>query len=194
MDAEKFFVLMPTESVQEEEVNQKVEEQKGFFKMATDFVSGLSINRFLYKKLTEFDLVERLNFFEMLRIDGFIFKENELFFSDLDIEAFCCILEEKFKLDDENFYQLDNLYIENLLQGKDITNDTIHLWEEVYMDFDEILGQFVFSTDGMSMGDTPPLMKMLIAKKALLASYLAEKNIESLQEGKREIYQISSLF
>lgn len=192
MNKEQLFSLMPTEMIKEEERNQKIEEQRELVKAGNAFVSQLSINRFLSKKLVDFDIDERLNLFSDLTYADFVYNENQLYFHDLDTESFAYILEENFNLDFEDMYELDNVYIENLLNGKDITKENIHVIDE-NMNFEDILTKFVFSTGGMSMGDTPNLMLMLVVKKALLGSYLAEKNVESLESGQTEIYNISVL-
>lgn len=193
MDKEKLLSLMPKEVVTVDDVNNKIEEQRAIIKAGQSFVSQLSINRFLYKKLVDFDVDERLNFFSVLCDYDFVYNENGLIFSDLDIGTFACVLEEFFNLDDENMYDLDNVYIENLLKGKDITKEVLTLWEDKTMSFEDILGEFVFHTGGMSIGDTPNLMRMLIVKKALIGTYLAEKNVESLLNGQKEIYNVSIL-
>lgn len=190
MNIDKLFQLMPTEVVKEDDVSKKVEEQKGLIEAGKSFVSHLSINRFLYKKLADFDIEERLSLFTELAHVDFIINENQLNWSDVDIESFAVILEEEFNLED--MYELDNVYIENLLNGRDITEKEIDIYDEK-VSFKDILVKFVFHTGGMSMGDTPNLMMMLTAKKALLGSYLAEKNVESLLNGQREIYDISIL-
>jgi hypothetical protein len=193
MNKEKLFSLMPTEVVKEDDVNKKIEEQREIIKAGKSFVSQLSINRYLYKKLVDFDVDERLNLFSVLCDYDFVYSENGLYFSDLDIGTFAFVLEEFFNLEHEKMYELDNLYIENLLKGKDITKEVLTLWEDKTMSFEEILGEFVFHTGGMSIGDTPNLMHMLIVKKALLGSYLSERNVESLLNNQREIYNISIL-
>lgn len=193
MNKDKLLSLMPKAVVNEEDVNNKIEEQKGIIDAGNKYVSHLSINRYLYKKLVDFDIEERINFFELLVDQGFVYNENGLFFGDLDIGTFCCVLEEFFNLDDEKYYQLDNIYIENLLKGKDITKEVLTLWEGKTMSFGDILKEFVFQSGGMSMGDTPPLPKMLEAKKALLGTYFANENVELLSNGKREIYDNSIL-
>ena len=193
MNNEKLFGLMPVEVVNEEDINKKIEEQREIIEAGKSFVSRLSINRYLYKKLSDFDIDERLNLFSILCDYDFVYNENGLFFSDLDIGTFCCVLEEFFNLDHEKMYELDSLYIENLLKGKDITKEVLTLWEGKTMSFEEILGEFVFQTGGMSVGDMPNLMLMFTVKKALLGSYLAEKNVESLLNNQREIYNISIL-
>jgi len=184
---------MPKQVVTEEDLNKKIEEQREIIENGKAFVSRLSMNRFLYKPLADFDIDERLNLFSKLCEYDFVYNENGLYFSDLDIGTFCCVLEESFNLDNESMYTLDNLYIENLLKGKDITEEVLTLWEGKTMSFKDILAEFVFSTGGMSMGDTPNMMLMLTVKKALLGTFLAERNVESLQNGEKEIYDISIL-
>lgn len=190
MNKEKLFSLMPTESVKEVDVNKKMEEQREIIKAGKSFVSQLSINRFLYKKLADFDIDEIIDLFDDLRHADFVINENGLYFYDLDIGSFAAILEEKFSL--ENMYELDNVYIENLLNGRDITKEDIDICGE-NMYFADVLVKFVFHSSRMSMGDTPNLILMLTVKKALLGSYLAEKNVESLVNGQKEIYDISIL-
>lgn len=194
MNTETFISFMPIEVVKEEEVNKKIEEQKQLSQNGKAFVSRLSINRYLYKNLADFDINERVNLFSVLSEFAFFYNENGLYFGDLDIDTFCCVLEENFNLANENMYELDQLYVENLLKGKDLTEEVITIYEGKSLSFKEMLEQFVFSTSGMPVGDTPNLMLMLVVKKALLGSYFAEKNAEALAEGKREIYKISSLF
>jgi hypothetical protein len=190
MNKDMLISLMPKVVV--EDVNNAIEEQRGIVEAGKSFVSQLSINRYLYTKLADYDIDERLNLFDELRKYDLHIYENELwFFSELDTESFAFILEENFNLDD--MYKLDNFYIENILKGIDITEKEVHLWEDKYMSFSDVLGKFVFKTGGMFMGDTPPLMMMLTAKKALLGTYLAEKNVESLLNGQKEIYDITIL-
>lgn len=181
---------MSTEVIREEEVNKKLEEQRDIMKAGKTFVSQLSINRFMYTNLADFDIEKMLSLFSELTYDDFIIRENELHFSEIDIESFAVILEETFNLED--MYELDNFYIENRLNGRDITKEDIDIYGEV-ISFADILVKFVFHTSGMSMGDTPNLMLMLTAKKSLLGSYLAERNVESLLSGKREIYSLDNL-
>lgn len=190
MNKEKLFSLMPTEVVKEDDVNKKIEEQRGLIKAGKSYVSQLSINRFLPKKLADFDLDEILSLFSDLTYNDFVINENELHFYQIDIESFSCILEEKFNLED--MYEIDNVYIENLLNGKDITKEEINLFDE-NMSFAEVLERFVFHTSRMSAGDTPNIMRMLVAKKALLGAFFAEKNVESLLNGQREIHDITIL-
>lgn len=190
MDKDKLFSLMPTEIVVEDDVVKKIEEQRNLIKAGNSFVSQLSINRFLHKKLVEFDVDEMLSLFSDLTYADFVINENRLYFNELDIESFAAILEEEFNLD--NMYELDNVYIENLLNGKDITKKEIDVYGET-ISFKDVLVRFVFHTSGMSMGDTPHLVLMLTAKKALLGSYLAEKNLDALSNGQKEIYNISVL-
>lgn len=190
MDQNKLFSLMSTEVIREEEVNKKLEEQRDIMKAGKTFVSQLSINRFMYTNLADFDIEKMLSLFSELTYDDFIIRENELHFSEIDIESFAVILEETFNLED--MYELDNFYIENRLNGRDITKEDIDIYGEV-ISFADILVKFVFHTSGMSMGDTPNLMLMLTAKKSLLGSYLAERNVESLLSGKREIYSLDNL-
>lgn len=189
MNIETLFSLMPIEVTKEEDVDKKIEEQRKIAASGKAFASKLSINRFLYKKMADFDIDEILNLFSELASADFVINENDLFF-DLDIGAFAAILEEEFDLD--NMYELDNLYIENLLKGRDITKEEITIYEG-NINFSDVLVRFVFQTGGMSLGDTPKLITMLTAKKALLGSYLAVKNIESLLNGQKEIYDISIL-
>jgi hypothetical protein len=190
MNIDKLFSLMPKRVVPDDDVNKTIEEQKGLIKAGKSFVSQLSINRYLNKKLADFDIDERLSLFSDLTSADFVINENELYFSDLDIETFAAILEEEFNLD--NMYELDNVYIENLLNGRDITMKEIDIYGE-NIKFADVLVRFVFHTSGMSMGDTPNLMLMLTVKKALLGSYLAEKNVEYLLNGQKEIYNIQIL-
>ena len=189
MNKETLFSLMPIEVIKEEDVDKKIKEQRKFVTSGKTFATKLSINRFLYKKLADFDIDEILNLFSKLSSADFVINENDLFF-DLDIGTFAAILEEEFHLD--NMYELDNLYLENLLNGRDITKEEINVFGE-NMSFADVLVRFVFQTSGMSLADTPKLTTMLTAKKALLGSYLAVKNIESLLNGQKEIYDISVL-
>ncbi|MGF7535177.1 hypothetical protein AAGG74_16105 [Bacillus mexicanus] len=188
MNKEKLFSLMPKEVVKEE-VSKKIEEQRGIVSAGKRYVSHLSINRYLSKQLSDFDIEEIIDLFDVIRCAGFIINENQFNF-DLDIESFAAILEYDFNLDD--MYELDNVYIENLLNGRDITKEVIKVNDEK-MSFADVLLRFVFQSMGVFMGDTPPLMRMLVVKKALLGTYLAEKNVESLLKGEREIYDISIL-
>lgn len=189
MNKNQLFSLMPKEVVKEEDVNKRIDEQQGIIEAGKKYISQLSINRYLSKKLADFDIDEIIDLFDDIRHAGFIINENQLYL-DLDIESFAAILEEEFKLD--NMYELDNVYIENLLNGRDLTKEVVELIDEK-MSFADVLSRFVFQSMGMSMGDTPPLMMMLVVKKALLGTYFAEKNVESLSNGKREIYDISIL-
>lgn len=190
MKKEIFFNAMPTQVINAEDVSTELEKQKGLVEAGNSFVSQLSINRYLYKKLTEFDLTERLELFSELMNADFVITENELFFSDIDTDSFAAILEEQFKLD--SMYELDNLYIERLLAGQDISSEEVEIFGEK-MRFADMLQTLVFQTGGMSMGDTPTVSMMLVVKKALLGAYLAEQNVNSLSEGKNEIYDISVL-
>lgn len=193
MNEETLLSLMPTKVITEDDVNKEIEEQRGIIQSGKLFVSRLSINRFLYTKLEQFSFDETLNLFSELSDADFVINENELHFSDLDIESFAVILEETFNLDD--MYELDNLYIENLLKGNDITKQDIDIYNDgETVSFNDILTNFVFHTGGMSMGDTPNLVMMLTVKKALLGAYLAEKNVESLLNGQKKIYDVSILF
>lgn len=187
MNQEKFFSLVPKEMVIEEDINKKIEEQREIIENGKSFVSNLSINLIVRKNLADLDIDERLNLFDNLR-SSLIINEHGMFFYDLDIESFGFILEEKFNLD--NMYELDNLYIENLLNGRDITKEEVFLYEGRTMIFKDILEQFVFSS-GMPSGED--LLLLLSVKKALLGTFLAEKNVESLLNGQKEIYDISIL-
>lgn len=191
MNKEKLFSLMPIVSVKEEEVNKEIEQQKAIIEAGNNFVSQLSINRYLSKKIADYDIDERLDLFSNLMLADFIIHENPLYFYDLDIGNFAALLEEEFDL--ENMYGLDNLYIENLLKGQDITKKEINLFDDEKTVFEDVLDKFVFFRTEMTMGDTPPLMLMLVVKKALLGSYLAERNVESLLKGQKIIYDISIL-
>ena len=192
MNQEKLFSLMPTEIIKKEDMDKKMEEQKEIIKAGKSYVSLLSMNRFLNKRLSDFDIEERLNLFSDLTYADFVYDENALYSYEIDMDSFAYLLEERFNLDAGDMYELDNVYIENLLNGKDITKETVNMNDE-NMSFQAVLERFVFKTSGMSMGDTPNLMKMLAVKKALLGSYFAEKNVESLQNGQTEIYDISVL-
>src|SRR5699024_4110531 len=110
--------------------------------------------------------------------------------AETDTDTFEFILEDNLGLGD--MHKLDRFYIERLLQGEDIVNEVMEYNDENF-DFTEVLKRLVFYTSGMNTGDTPNLMLMLIVKKALLEYYLAEKNIKTLKEGKKEIYDISIL-
>ncbi|PGT83246.1 hypothetical protein [Bacillus sp. AFS040349] len=187
MNKEMFFSLVPKEVIKEEDTDKRINEQRKIIENGKSFVSQLSINQCVYKNLVDFDIDERLNLFDNLR-SSLIINEHGMYFYDLDTESFGFILEETFNL--ENMYELDNLYIENLLNGRDITKEEIFLYEGRTMIFKDILEQFVFSS-GMPSGND--LMLMLTVKKALLGSFLAEKNIESLLKGQKEIYDISIL-
>lgn len=191
MIKEKLYSLVPTEVVKEEEVNEKIEAQKELVETGKKFVSQLSINRYMYTKLADFNFSQRLNFFSELMDADFHIYENGLYFSSIDAETLAAILEEKYSLED--MYELDNFYIESLLNGKDIAKDSVDVYGD-QMSLQDVFQQLVFSSGGMPMGDTPNLMMMLVVKKALLGSALAEQNIETLTSGKREIYDISSLF
>lgn len=190
MNKDKLLSLMPTEIITEDDVNIRIEEQRGIIKEGKLFVSHLSINRFFRKKLVDFDIDETINLFSDLTLADFVINENALNLSELDIDSFSAILEEKFNLED--MYEIDNLYIENLLNGRDITKEDINFNGE-NISFADVLVRFVFYTSRMSEGDTPTLVLMLTLKKALLVSYLAEKNVEYLLNGKKEIYDVSIL-
>lgn len=190
MNKEKLFSLMPKEMVKKDEVIDKILEQKGIVEAGNRYASSMSINRYLHKKLSDFDIHERLDLFLELTFADFIINENQLYFNDLDIEGFSVIVKEAFELD--SMYELDNFYIERLLNGQDIMQTEVEPFDEKVR-FDEVLNRFVFQTSGMPMGDTPTLMTMLVVKKALLGSYLAEQNIETLLKGHKEIYDISIL-
>lgn len=190
MDKDMLFSLIPREVIKEDEIEKRIEEQRGLIKASISFVSQLSMNRFLYKKLADFDIEEMLNLFSDLTHGDFVIQENELYLNEIDIESFAVILEEEFNL--ESMYELDNLYIENLLKGIDITKYEINLIDETRL-FQDILVKFTFHRSGMSMLDAPNLSLMLTAKKALLSFYLAEKNVEYLLNGKKSIYNISIL-
>jgi len=189
MNKDQLFSLMTKEVVKEKDVIKKIEDQNKIIEAGKRYVSQLSINRYLSKKLADFEIDEIIDLFDDIRYAGFIINENQLYL-DLDIESFAAILEEEFNLD--NMYELDNVYIENLLNGRDITKEVVELIDEK-MSFADVLSRFVFQSMGMSMGDTPPLMIMLVVKKALLRTYFAEKNVESLINGEREMYDISVL-
>jgi hypothetical protein len=190
MDKDKLFSLLPTEVISEEDVTKRIEEQLGIIKAGIRFVSQLSINRYLNKKLADFDIDEILDLFEDLTHSDFIINENKLHFSEIDIESFAMILEENFNL--ESMYDLDNFYIENLLNGIDITNKDVTFIDEK-IKFADVLVSFVFQSSRMSMGDAPILSMMLTVKKALLGSYLAEQNVQNLLSGQKEIYDVSIL-
>lgn len=190
MNKEELFSLMPKVVIKENEVTKTIEEQKAIINSGIAFVSELSINRFIPEKLADLDLDERLTLFsELLDVD-FVYKENELSFQGVDMDSFIAILVEKFGLED--IYELDNLYIENILNGNDITKEKVVIYEKD-VSLAKVLETIVFSTAGMSAGDTPNLMLMLIVKKALLGTYLAERNVKSLLKGQMEIYDISIL-
>lgn len=190
LNKETLFSLMPTEIVEESNVIAKIEEQRKIIQSGKSFVSQLSINRFLHKKLADFEIEEILQLFWKLNDTYFAISENEFYFNGIDIDSFAFILEETFNLKD--MYELDNFYIKNLLEGKDITSEVVDVYEEE-QSFKDVLGQLVFQYFGMSSGDTPNLMLMLVVKKALLGAYLAERNVESLLNNQREIYDISIL-
>lgn len=191
MNQETLFSLISKEVVNESEVNEKIEEHKEIVELGKKFVSPFSINRFLHTNLTDLTFEQRLNLFNHLCQYDCVIVENELYFNQIDIDNFADLLKEHFGLDD--MYELDNYYITRLLEGEDITEKVMTVYEEEVV-FEEILAQFVFRTWGMTVGDTPSLVRMFVAKKALLGSYLAEKNVEMLQNGEREIYDISVLF
>lgn len=191
MNQEQLFELMPKVVVNEAEVNEKIEENKELIEAGNRFVSPFSINRFLYRKLTDLTNDQKLNFFDHLSDYDCVIDENELYFHQIDIEHFADLLQEHFGL--ENMYELDNLYISRLLKGEDIAKKVMEINGEK-VEFEQILAQFVFTTGGMTMGDTPNLIMMLVAKKALLGTFLAEKNVKKLLNGEKEIYDISVLF
>lgn len=191
MIKQKLLSLMPTEEIVTD-VNKRLEEQRGLVKAGKSFVSHLSINRFLRNKLADFDIEERLDLFKVLKSTNFVINENGLYCNEITIQSLASIVEEKFNL--ESMYEVDNLYIENLLNGRgDITIEVINHHFDESVSFADILQRFVFHTRGMCVEDTPNLMVMLTAKKALLGSYLAEINVQSLLNGQREIYDISTL-
>lgn len=190
MNKDKLFSMMPKEIIEKSEVNEKIEEQRNLVKAGKNFVSQFSINRFLHKKLADFDVNEILHLFSKLNEFDFVINENELFFYGLDIDSFACILEETFNLKD--MYELDNFYIESLLRGKDISKEAV-LIDNENVTFDEIFEKFVFQSFAMTAMDAANLNLILVAKKALLGSFLAEKNVESLLKGQKEIYNISVL-
>lgn len=190
MTKEELFSLMPKVVIKENAVTKTIEEQKAIIKSGNSFVSQLSINRYLHTQLADLDWDERLNLFsELLDVD-FVYNENELFYQGVDMDSFIAILEEKFDLTE--IYELDNLYIENILNGDDITEEKVEIYEKD-VSLAAVLETIVFSTAGMSVGDTPNLMLMLIVKKALLGTFIAEQNINSLLKGHREIYDVTIL-
>lgn len=191
MNETKFFSLLPTVTITNEERNKKIEEQENLVKAGKSFAERLSINRFLHKKLTDFTLEERLNLYTTLSNYDFVYTENPLSFLGFDIDSLAAILEEHCQVN--GVYAFDVHYIENLLRGKDLLNISFEMDEEEWS-IQEVLEQFVFQTSGMSMGDTPNLVLMLIVKKALLGSYVATKNVETLQAGQNQLYDVSVLF
>lgn len=190
MNKDKFFSLLSKEIVKEEDVKERIEKEQALINAGRSFASQLSINRFLAKKLVDFDIEERLNLFSKLVDVDFIYNENPLYWNQMDTDELSYILKEKFELD--NMYELDDLYIENILEGKEIIYTELKVDDEE-MTLAEILEMFVFYTHGMTPGDTPNLRLMLVVKKALIGSYLSEKNVEALLNGEREIYDIKIL-
>lgn len=192
MNKETFLSLLPTEWIKEEDVKSRIQEQTELIEAGKKFASQFSINRYLDKPLTTFTFEEKLQLFSNLHQKGFVYDENALYFTSVDIENFKKLLKEKFQLED--IYTFDQYYVEQLLQGNDIAEEEIAVDGDETIRLHELFQQFVFTTAfGMNPGDTPNVMLMLVVKKALLGAYLGESNIASLQEGKREIYDISIL-
>lgn len=189
MNEEKFLDLIPKVVINVEDVQKEVEAQGKIVKNGENFISHLTINHFLDKKLTDFDIEERLELFEELRVRGHLIYENGLYFNGLDIANFDAALTFDFEI--YNMYNLDNAYIERLLKGEDITKQVVNVYGED-MPFAEILNMFVIKSG--HPGDSATLLTMFTVKKALLGTYLAEQNIISLMKGNREIYDVSVLF
>lgn len=195
MNKDKFISMMPTVLINEEDVTKTITEQSDIAKAGKAFASRLSINRYLNVKLTDLDIEDKLNLFAKLNKTNFDIVENELYFYGADIDSLTYLVEESF--DVENLYQLDNYFLEQLLTGNDITEKIVNIEgndeEEDNQSFGELLQRFIFRSHGMPTGDSPTLRMLLVVKNALIGSYLAEKNIDSLLEGKREIHDISVL-
>lgn len=191
MRKEFFFTHMPKVAVKEEERNERVKEQQDLHKAGLSFASRLAISHYLEEGLEGFDLEERLRFFSTLHEIGFSLRENELSFSPVTVTELEDLLKETFSL--ENIYKLDECYLEGLLRGENILEKEFELKGETYT-LNELLTLFTIHAKGISIGDTPNLMLLLAAKKALLGSFLAEENLFSLRYGEKEIYDISRLY
>lgn len=190
MNKEKLFSLVPTVKIEEKDIAAKIEEQKGLVQAGQSFASQLSINRHMFVNLPDFDIEERVDLFKELNKHAFDIGCNELYLYEITTDTLSALLKEKFGIED--IYQLDNIYIENLLNGRNIVEEIVDI-EDEEMRLGDVLRQFVFQTNFMDMGDKPPLMLMLTVKKALLGSYMAGLNVESLQAGKKEMYDVSVL-
>ena len=190
MNKEKLFSLVPTVQIDEKDVAAKIEEQKGLVQAGQAFASQLSINRHMFVNLPDFDIEERVDLFKELNKHAFDIGCNELYLYEITTDTLSALLKEKYGIED--IYQLDNVYIENLLNGRNIVEDVVEIDGE-QMRLGDVLRQFVFQTSFMNIGDKPPVMLMLTVKKALLGSYMAGLNVESLQTGQKEMYDVSVL-
>jgi hypothetical protein len=201
MNKDKLFSLIPKEVVKENEVNKKIVEQKALIIKGKEVVSQLSIKRYLgdNETMLDYDINERLNLFAILADYDFTINENLITTIDskiykdeveLDIDYFDAIL--YYDLGLRDMYELDNLYVEKLLQGKDIMKEEVDI-NGRKMSITEVLERFVFQSKDMPAGDAPKLTQMLKVKRYLLVSYMAEKNMESLLNGDREIYNLNVL-
>lgn len=190
MKKEELYALMPTVVIEEAEVEERIEQERKTIEAGESFISRLSINRYLYKPLITLEVEQSLELFNTLVEVDFVLVENELYWNQLDIESLAAILEEKFQIED--LYELDQVYLTHLVNGRDITEETIEI-EGEEVSISALLRTFVFQTGGMSFGDTPNVMLMLVVKKALLGIHLAQLNVQSLLNKERTIYDISIL-
>jgi len=174
--------------INEENLADVIGEQQNIIKQSEGFVGMLSLRRYLPFNLLELSEDEIVNLTNILIDNDFHFDNNPITY-ELSDEAVDFLENEEKQLD------LSKVYIENLIKGVDIQDEVLSTYTnyqdgKVEFTRGDMFGEIIMTNGSLSMGDVPPLKLVLTLQKALLARVYSLKNIELLEEGELEIYQI----
>lgn len=190
MNKEQLLELATKETINVSQKEETLEEQYNIIEAAKRFAGQLSSNRYLAIPLT--DAPEKLKFrlFEYLEGSGFDLDENWLYGGVFDIDTFKKAMKDAFGI--EKIVDFDNYVVKEVLKGENpMETKVVVNGEEVF--FGDVAEKFVLRHYEMRMGDEAPLLLMLTVKKALICSVLAQENVEKLEKGELEIFDITPL-
>lgn len=187
MNQQTFLEKLPMRTVEAGAVTAEKEEFSRLVTLAENFINMYSLNRYTSKRMNDFTLDERLNFFKKLHEEGFYFVENELVFDVLPIETAKAALKDAFSLD--GFEELDNFILESSMNGHEVLYDTYELDGE-QVEMGEILFGYSLTKPGMILGDQAQFLALLEIKRAMLGATFSKLNIEKLENNDLTVYDL----
>jgi hypothetical protein len=173
---------------------EMLEQQQSLLRNANQFLSHISLNRYLSFDLTDLDFSNGKYLIQLLECEQFSIQENYLTYIGYstgrnDFHSIMTEIQQVYGKED--WHWIDFLLYQNKLYSDSFLANTLPIESLSTVTYGEFLSSFVMGRSDMGIGDTPPLTLIFTATKALLAKHYLTENINRLALGEMELVDIT---